>query len=304
MALAAAQQRKVEEWCNEQGIETEADLAYMFTSHVEALREAGRAVADAWSSARVNVQKGLAVTIRQVVRSSEAVSPPVGTPRPSSSTRPPVRLVPAIKAKIAPSGYLKEASAESTPANYSHQLYAIVLACLDVPPKTDGERDLWNRWRPSRRRSPCRMPFALGLSCASFATNSACSGTREGFLWSVPRHTPQHLDLWPILETTLKEYGKMVNIPTKKLHWLAVDLDAGKPLGIAGFVQCMQLWMQHCIDRPSSLSSYSFRRVAPTWAALAALLEDQKLALGNWHRSLPLLPDTVLRNGAWRCNRS
>ena len=40
--------------------------------------------------------------------------------------------------------------------------------------------------------------------------------------------------------------------------------------------------MQHCIDRPSSLSSYSFRRVAPTWAALAALSDDQKLALGNW----------------------
>ena len=74
----------------------------------------------------------------------------------------------------------------------------------------------------------------------------------------------------------------MVDIPNKKLHWLAVDLDAGKPLGISGFVQCMQLWMQHCIDRPSSLSSYSFRRVAPTWAALAALSDDQKLALGNW----------------------
>ena len=41
MAMAAAQQRKVEEWCNAQGIETEADLAYMFTSHSEALREAG-----------------------------------------------------------------------------------------------------------------------------------------------------------------------------------------------------------------------------------------------------------------------
>ena len=32
---------------------------------------------------------------------------------------------------------------------------------------------------------------------------------------------------------------------------------------------------------PGSLSSYSFRRVAPTWASLAKLSEDQKLALGN-----------------------
>ena len=410
MALAAAQQRKVEEWCKEQGIETEADLAYMFTSHAEALREAGRAVADAWSSARVNVQKGLAVTIRPVVRSSEAVSPPVGAPRPP---RPPVRLVPAIKARIAPSGYMKDASSEAVPANCSHQLYAIVLACLDVPPQTDGERDAlrafvekvadksekvtlqnairtWAelrifcnqlslspnkltalpvasfirqhktrtrainavRWLVKNLRLPLDLSLVVApsgprkvskfgegarqapvlppalvtevgrltetltdharwsaLFCAHamiygvvrfahlqrstlrsveewsltfWCSKGKTTGTREGFLWSVPRHTPQHFDLWPVLETTLKEYGKMVNIPNKKLHWLAVDLDAGKPLGISGFVQCMQLWMQHCIDRPSSLSSYSFRRVAPTWAALAALSDDQKLALGNW----------------------
>ena len=74
----------------------------------------------------------------------------------------------------------------------------------------------------------------------------------------------------------------MTQIPMSDLHWLGVDLDAGKPLGISGYIECMQLWMQHCIDRPSSLSSYSFRRVAPTWSALAQLAEDQKLALGNW----------------------
>ena len=43
LAMAAAQQRKVDEWCQAQGVETEADLAYMYTSHAEALRDAGRA---------------------------------------------------------------------------------------------------------------------------------------------------------------------------------------------------------------------------------------------------------------------
>ena len=139
---------------------------------------------------------------------------------------------------------------------------------------------------------PPALVTEVGRSLTFWCSKGKTLGTREGFLWSVPRHTPQHFDLWPVLETTLKEYGKMVDIPTKKLHWLAVDLDAGKPLGISGFVQCMQLWMQHCIDRPSSLSSYSFRRVAPTWAALAALLDDQKLGSTTevepvgWHQVL------------------
>ena len=55
-----------------------------------------------------------------------------------------------------------------------------------------------------------------------------------------------------------------------------------KPVGINGFIQTLQLWLSHCLSRPSALSSYSLRRVGPTWAALAQLTEEQKLALGNW----------------------
>ncbi len=68
IAMAAAQHRKVEEWCEAQGIESESDLALMFTSHAEALRAAGRAVADAWSASRVNVQRGLAGRLRRCLR--------------------------------------------------------------------------------------------------------------------------------------------------------------------------------------------------------------------------------------------
>ena len=114
--------------------------------------------------------------------------------------------------------------------------------------------------------------WSLTFWCARGKT----AGTRQGFLWAMPRHTPQHYDLWPRLESTLQSYSAMTQIPMSNLHWLGVDLDAGKPLGISGYIQCMQLWMQHCIDRPSSLSCYSFRRVAPTWSALAQLAEDQK----------------------------
>ena len=36
------------------------------------------------------------------------------------------------------------------------------------------------------------------------------------------------------------------------------------------------------LEKPSDLSSYSMRRVGPTWATMAALSEPDKLALGNW----------------------
>ena len=36
------------------------------------------------------------------------------------------------------------------------------------------------------------------------------------------------------------------------------------------------------LEKPSDLSSYSMRRVGPTWATMAALSEPDELALGNW----------------------
>ena len=51
-----------------------------------------------------------------------------------------------------------------------------------------------------------------------------------------------------------------------------MDLDAAKPLGISGFIQCLQMWMQHCINRPSSLELLLHGQ----------LTDEQKLAIGNW----------------------
>ena len=179
----------------------------------------------------------------------------------------PVTLEPkVVKATIAPPAYLKEGKYGPPPVDRSHQLYAIVLACLDVPPQSDGER----------------------------------SGTRQGFLWSVPRHTPQHFDLWPYLESTLKQYGKLVKVSAKQIHWLAVDLDAGKPLGISMYFWICTMYAAVDATLPGSLSSNSFRRVAPTWASLAKLSEDQKLALGNWTKrsaSVATTPETEFGGG-------
>lgn len=51
-AIMAAQETKAARWCQAQGIEKTSDLASYFTPEDEALREAGRAVSQAWVAAR------------------------------------------------------------------------------------------------------------------------------------------------------------------------------------------------------------------------------------------------------------
>ena len=47
---------------------------------------------------------------------------------------------------------------------------------------------------------------------AFWCSKGKTSGTRHGFLWSMPRHTPQHYDLWPRLEFTLKKYSEITGM--------------------------------------------------------------------------------------------
>ena len=51
---------------------------------------------------------------------------------------------------------------------------------------------------------------------------------------------------------------------------------------MSGFLQMLRYFLSHMLEKPSDLSSYSMRRVGPTWATMAALSEPEKLALGNW----------------------
>ena len=85
-------------------IQSASDLAFWFTSYEEALREAGRAVADGWDLARRESEPGMAALVRNIfaretVRQSRppqpssapATSPPassVARPKPSSFAGP------------------------------------------------------------------------------------------------------------------------------------------------------------------------------------------------------------------------
>lgn len=51
-AIMAAQEAKAARWCQAQGIEKTSNLAFYSTPEDEALREAGRAVSQAWVAAR------------------------------------------------------------------------------------------------------------------------------------------------------------------------------------------------------------------------------------------------------------
>ena len=99
-ARRAVEREKLNTWCAQVGIESASDLAFWFTSYDQALREAGRAVADGWDLARRESEPGMAALVRNIfaretVRQSRppqpssipAISPPstsVARPKPSS----------------------------------------------------------------------------------------------------------------------------------------------------------------------------------------------------------------------------
>eukprot|EP00438_Fugacium_kawagutii_P034596 Skav231498 [mRNA] locus=scaffold3068:64937:65245:- [translate_table: standard] len=75
LAVATEEAAKVRAWCDEQGVESSQDLAFLFLTYEEALQEAGRAVADAWQSVRQEVQPRLAVQVRQLAAETEPAAP-------------------------------------------------------------------------------------------------------------------------------------------------------------------------------------------------------------------------------------
>ena len=65
-ARRAVEQEKLNTWCARMGIQSSSDLAFWFTSYEEALREAGRAVADGWDPARRESEPGMAALVRHL----------------------------------------------------------------------------------------------------------------------------------------------------------------------------------------------------------------------------------------------
>ena len=106
--------------------------------------------------------------------------------------------------------------------------------------------------------------------------------SRQGFFWQVPRHTVAGMDLWELLKSHLELFCAEKKLELHQLTTPCVDTNAMQPVGISGFVHMARFWLQSALASPALLSSYSFRRVGPTWAALAGLAEPLRLALGNW----------------------
>ena len=102
--------------------------------------------------------------------------------------------------------------------------------------------------------------------------------TRQGFFWQVPRYTTQGVDLWETLRSNLDTYCTNTGVSLEALTVVAVDLDAMQPVGMQGFIHMLE----DILAKPLDLSSYSLRRVGPTWAALVSLPDDRRLAMGNW----------------------
>ena len=96
--------------------------------------------------------------------------------------------------------------------------------------------------------------------------------SRQGFFWSAPG-----VDLWPLLVDQLQHVADRNKVKLEDLKGVCFDLEVMQPLSISGFLQVLRYFLNHM-----SLTSYSLRRVAPTWATLAQLSEVDKLALGNW----------------------
>lgn len=79
--------------------------------------------------------------------------------------------------------------------------------------------------------------------------------------------------LRPRVSAYLESYGRMTQRTTQQLREAVVDLYAVKPLGISGFIQILRGFLGGIFARPLEFSSYSMRRVGPTWAVLAELQE-------------------------------
>ena len=71
-------------------------------------------------------------------------------------------------------------------------------------------------------------------------------------------------------------------------HWSLLGSIDGCGCGLGCYATCGYAGLhshgqlQDILAKPLDLSSYSLRRVGPTWAALVSLPDDRRLAMGNW----------------------
>ena len=129
------------------------------------------------------------------------------------------------------------------------------------------------------QRSVLRSVTDVSFICWCFRGKQIAS--RQGFFWSAPRLTVTGVDLWPLLQDQLRHVASVNGVAIEALRGFCFDCENAKPFAMSGFLQMLRYFLSHMLDNPADLTSYSMRRVGPTWATMAALSEPDKVALGN-----------------------
>ena len=145
-ARRAVEQEKLNTWCARMGIQSASDLAFWFTSYEEALREAGRAVADGWDLARRESEPGMAALVRHLfARETVRQSRP---PQPSSAPAP--SLPSSSVARPKPSSFAGPVKPKKKPAQqaeakggvaalFIRDLLGIMVTLMPPPPDRRDE---------------------------------------------------------------------------------------------------------------------------------------------------------------------
>ena len=126
------------------------------------------------------------------------------------------------------------------------------------------------------------LAFWNGTVMVFYCQKGKQLGNREGFFWSIPRWTmggQSLLEPWLEQEKAIRRCMAKAGL---NFHHCAFDLDEGKPLNMQGFLGAVRAHLKMVITNIGDLTSYSFRRVAPTVAVLAERSEVEKTALGGW----------------------
>ena len=136
-ARRAVEQEKLNTWCARMGIQSASDLAFWFTSYEEALREAGRAVADGWDLARRESEPGMAALVRHLfARETVRQSRP---PQPSSAPAP--SLPSSSVARPKPSSF--PGPKGGVAALFIRDLLGIMVTLMPPPDRRDEYMANW-----------------------------------------------------------------------------------------------------------------------------------------------------------------
>ena len=127
------------------------------------------------------------------------------------------------------------------------------------------------RWAHLQRSKLIKMTEEV---CTFWCTKGKTVDKRKGFSWSMPRHTSSRtVDVGMIfMALSLEGKNRLFLVPT----------DSGLQLSMRSMVEVLRDVMSPYIEDTEILSSYSLRRVGPTWCDTVGLPWEERLAMGDW----------------------